>query len=78
MHQCLSFILFYSALFLLSISITFCNGVKSGKEKKKKLVENKGDDDGNANANQFLHSIHPHFQQFGTPFEPLEQERVKL
>jgi len=73
MLQRLSFILIYSSLLL-----TFCNGVKSGKEKKKKLIKIESDDEGNANANQFLHLIHQHLQQFGIPFEPLEQEKVNF
>jgi len=77
MHKRLSFILLYST-FILIILITFCNGGKSEIKAKKKLLENVGDDEGNAKANQFLHSIHPHFEQFGTPFEPLQQEKVNF
>jgi hypothetical protein len=80
MLQRLSFILFYSILGLLLLVI-FCNGGKSaaGKKEKKKLnpqIKDEGAIEGNANANQFLHSIHSHFEYFGTPFEPLEQEKV--
>ena len=59
-------ILFYPTLLLLLI----CNGGKSMENVPLK-------DGGNVKAS-FMDSVLPHFNQFGKPFEPLEQEKVNF
>jgi hypothetical protein len=58
--------LLYPTLLLLTI----CKGGKSMENMSLK-------DEGNANT-KFMDSMLPHFQQFGKPFEPLEEGKVKF